>query len=42
MRDTNEHIYQTPLRLLVKFEEEEFKKKQRHTLGETLEDIQNY
>ena len=26
MRDTNEHIYQTPLRLLVKFEEEEFKK----------------
>ena len=42
MRDTNEHIYQTPLRLLVKFEEEEFKKKQRHTLGETLEDNQNY
>ena len=42
IRDTTEHIYQTPLRLLGKFGEEQFKKKQRDTLGETLEDNKKY
>ena len=30
IRDTIEHIYQTPLRLLGKFGEEQFKKTKRH------------
>ena len=42
IRDTTEHIYQAPLRLLGKFGEEQFKKKQRDTLEETLEDNKKY
>ena len=43
IRDTIEQIYQTPLRLLGNFGEQQLKKQQqRDTFGETLEDIKKY